>query len=472
MKIQLRPYQKNAVQRARESFAAGRRKVIMQIATGGGKTVVGGSMIETAISKGKRALFFAHRKELIDQTSEKFDQYGIEHGIIMADHWRRMPSAPLQIASIQTLTRRQLPPADLVVVDECHLSCSPTYQNVIKHYADGGSAIIGLTATPTRLDGQGLGIIYDEIISVTSVAQLTADGWLVPVRHLCSRPIDTSSARTRSGKLDEDLAEGLIDQDGLVGDIVAHWLKLARGRKTILFAHSVRHSQHICEQFRAAGVRVAHVDAKTPKQDRERILEDLKAHRVDVVCNYGLYIEGLDVPDVSCVIFARITDSLVFYMQGAGRGMRPAPGKKDLIVLDHGGLAHRHGFVEDEREWSLDGSVKRKNADDQEYVPELIYCEGQDCFMLFDKRKHPNACPHCGWLIPKKEQDREIEHVDGELVEMTEDLKDAIRDRRARELKAAKTLAELVALGQQRGYKYPELWAQHRLKEREAWRQR
>ncbi len=280
---------------------AGHRRPLLVLPTGGGKTVVAARIIAGAVERGRRIIFIAHRKELIDQASAKLDASGIDHGIIMASHWRRRPDAPVQVASIATLINRDLQhPPDLIFIDECHRARAASYQSILEAYP--AAFAIGLTATPIRSDGKGLGNLFDRIVQGPSVAHLTEQGFLVPARVYAPANPDTAGVKVTAGDYNQGALQQVMDKPKLTGDIVAHWRRLAEGRLTVCFASGIQHSQHIVEQFRDAGVTAEHIDGTTPKEDRERTLADLAAGRVQVVSNYGVLTEGWDCLDIETEI--------------------------------------------------------------------------------------------------------------------------------------------------------------------------
>lgn len=465
----LRPYQINLIERLREAIRSGSRRPLFQAATGAGKTMIAASMIQSSYHKGKRALVIAHRKEIINQTSAKLDAIGLDHGVIMAEHPRYRPNLPVQVASIQTLSRRVMPPADLVFIDEAHLSCSKSFLKLVEHYKD--SVIVGMTATPIRLDGKGLGMIYDHLEEAIPMSELIEMGFLVKPRVFAPFTPDMSNIKTVAGDYDQHAVAELMDKTSITGDIVKHWKQHAQGRKTIVFAASVAHSEHIQAAFLQDGISARHLDATTKSWLRDKTLEEWRQGRFDVLCNCGLFIEGLDVPETGCVILARPTQSLTIYLQAVGRGMRPAPGKTDVIILDHAGLTHRHGLVDEPREWSLDGKKKSKRkANGEEAAPTVTICE--HCFAAFSRQEFSDHCPQCGEPLPKRKQSVAEVRADGELVELTDEHMERIKARRKQELKAAKTKSELIDLGLSRGYRFPVEWADHILEQRRSWRRR
>jgi len=453
--ITLRQYQEKAVQSARHAIAARKRRLILVAPTGSGKTVIAGSVIEAAVAKGKHILFLAHRKELITQASAKLDEFGVDHGIIMGNHWRRRPDAQVQVASIQTLRNRGLPwVPDLIIIDEAHLSMAKSYTDLLEVYPR--AVILGLTATPVRADGKPLGIIYHDIISVSTVPQLIRWGFLVRPRHFAPAMPDLTKIGMRGADYDdEDLAEAM-DKPDLVGDIVQHWQTIAKGRTTAVFAITRDHSQHIVRQFIAAGIRAEHVDGVTPQHERDAIFRRFASGETTVVSNVGIFVEGYDNPRISAVILAKPTMSLARYLQMAGRGLRILDGKQDCIVLDHAGCAHAHGMVDEEREWSLEGNRKRTGV---ARLAPVRTCD--KCYCAYPAMAR--ACPECGYAPPAKESEITEDDSRG-LVEVTDEMRLEMAKAKRREEGRAESLEDLIALGKARGYK--PSWAHMRFQAR------
>ncbi len=461
--IKLRDYQENSIDGLITSIRGGNKKILLQASTGAGKTIVASSMIQRAVAKGNQCLFIAHRKEIISQTSEKLDTFGIDHGVIMSGHTRHKPANPVQLASIQTLSNRHKPHADLVIIDETHLACSASFQKIIEHYS--GAIIIGLTATPTRLDGRGLGEIYTDMVQVVPMRRLIDDGHLVQPRVFAPFTPDLAKFKTVRGDYDATQVADEMDSASITGDIIKHWTAHAAGRKTICFASSVAHSQHIVDEFNAAGISAKHLDGTTNAALRDKTLQDWRDGQFHVLSNMGLFIEGLDVPEASCCILARPTQSVTIYLQAVGRVMRPAKNKTDCIILDHAGLTHSHGLVDEEREWSLDGKKKKSRKNDAEKAPSVTICDG--CFAAYSRAEHPEKCPECG--KETKHTAREVEvDSDAQLIELTPEMMSAIKARKKDEFVAAKTIEQLRELAAQRGYKPG--WAEHQMRQRNEWK--
>lgn len=380
--VQLRPYQVEKIQAARDLMAQGKKAICLVAPTGAGKTVISASIVQSAITKGRRVLFLAHRRELIDQCAAKLRDLGIwNYNVILSGHpHSRNPDAPVQIASLHTLLRRAFPPADLVVIDEAHHAAGNSYQTLLKNYPD--AYVLGLTATPERLDGKGLDSLFHDLLDVATVPELIDQGFLVAPTCLAPSPeavAQLKAALSRVKQRDDDYAEGelgeVMDSPELVGDIISHWRQWASGEKTIVFAAGVAHSQHIVEQFREAGVKAAHLDGSMRMDEREGILKAWRGTDIDVVSNCQILTEGFDFPELSCCILARPTKSVALHLQMVGRVMRVAPGKTGAVILDHAGNTLELGPPHIERVWTLGGFQKKKKME-KTYACFLPGCGG------------------------------------------------------------------------------------------------
>jgi superfamily II DNA or RNA helicase len=413
---QLRPYQRDVIAGIEAEIAAGRRRVLLVAPTGSGKTVIAGAVVADAVGKQKRVLFLAHRRELIQQTSAKLHAVGVDHGIVQAGFPTR-PGEGVQIASISTLHARalrtnkmELPPADLVIVDEAHHCRARTYRRLLDAFPS--AVILGMTATPCRGDGRGLGNVFESIVECPPVADLIAGGYLVPTRvYAPSRP-DLSGIRVERGDyVEKQLAERMDDQR-LVGDIISHWHRLADRRRTVVFAAGVAHSVHLRDEFRSSGVWAEHIDGSTPADQRDAILAGLAAGNVEVVTNAMVLTEGWDQPQVSCLVIARPTKHMGLYRQMVGRVLRPAPGKVDALILDRAGAIFEHGFVEEPVKWTLAEDRRAENPAQTSRgmlrAPALATCP--ECSAV---RFEGRPCGACGWRPQPKAAPIEI--ADGDL---------------------------------------------------------
>lgn len=406
----LRPYQTKAIEALRRTIASGSRRVVLVAPTGAGKTTIAAAMIESACAKGRRVMFLAHRRELIEQCSARLDAHGVEHGIIKAKHWRRVPDALVQVASVQTLIRREPPPTDLIFVDECHRTMSQSYVDILDNYPR--AAVVGLTATPWRSDKLGLGEVYDGLVVAAQAEELIEQGHLLQPRIWSAPSLDLSGLKTRGGDYDEAALAGEMNKTALVGNIVSHWQELAENVRTVVFAVDVKHAMAITDRFEAAGVAVAHVNGNTKEAERVRILDGLKDGSIRVVTNVGILTEGYDLPDLGCVVLARPTKSSVLFLQMVGRVLRPCEGKETAMVLDHGGCLQEHGWPTRDRVYELEMTPEleeqegRRGASNQG----LKVCD--ECGFVFDGRMRVTHCPHCG-----AEMNEQLQESDGHLEE-------------------------------------------------------
>lgn len=356
----LRPYQTEGVTLVEEAWRRGCRAPLLVAPTGSGKTVVVAELIRRSVQRSWRVLFLAPRRELIDQAHDKLTAAGLDVSVVMAGDNRRNDVARVTVASVDTLHARRMPDGsyrvldpDLIVVDEAHLFATPLRTRLLMHWPK--ARLVGLTATPARRDGRALGTVFDELIEVASVAQLTAEGYLVPGRYFSLGDPDLSKVRTTAGDWNQRDLAAAMDKPALVGDVVSTWLARAGGRRTVVFASSIGHSAGLANAFRAQGVSAEHVDANTPTVERTAIFERFRSGDTQVLTNCTLASYGFDLPELDCVQLCRPTRSLVLYLQMLGRGLRPAPGKADCLVLDHSGAVRRFGFADEERHWVLEG---------------------------------------------------------------------------------------------------------------------
>lgn len=414
---ELRPYQVDVVDDLAATIATGKKRIIIVAPTGAGKTIISAKVIKDATAAGQSVLVLAHTREIIKQTSAKLYDNNIAHGIIQAGFMSR-PDELVQCASVQTLwaravrsNRMELPPADLLIIDECHHCPARTYRKIIDAYPH--AVLIGLTATPSRGDGRGLGGIFDAIVMCPQVAELIAGKYLVGTRVYAPVDPDLTGVQIRTGDyVEEQLAERM-DRAKLIGDIITHWHKHGERRKTVCFAVNVAHSLHIRDEFSRAGVCAEHIDGSIPKPDRDAVLARLSSGDLDVVTNCMVLTEGWDQPEVSCCILARPTKKMGLYRQMVGRVLRPAPGKFDAIVLDHSGAVFRHGFVEDKVDWTLEPDKRAESPTHAARLHSGYSSRLLECSQCGSIRVAGQACRHCGFLPQRPPQ--AVPFTDGDL---------------------------------------------------------
>lgn len=401
--MQLRPYQQRAVDEVRVALAD-HRAVVLALQVGGGKTVVACEMIRLALQRGRRALFVVHRIELVQQARERLARFGINAGIIKAGI-TAAPARPVQVACVPTLIRRRFPAADLVIFDETHHVVSGSWLRVLHHYREAGAWVVGITATPVRLDGRGLGEAFSTIVEPVTTRELIDGGFLLePIVY--APPVDLAGLRVTKG--DYALPELAERMTKLCGNLVDHWMEHGRGRPTVAFAVNIEHSRRIEEAFLEAGVKITHVDGKSAFRDRMAANRALRTGELEIVTQCQLWTEGVDIPELGCLVIARPTKSLGLHRQMIGRVMRTSPGKLDCVVLDHAGNHHKHGAITAPVEWSLDEKKRRQRT-----TAGCRTC--LNCYAVLPPMA--TECPQCGAPVERR-ADADLPPVDapGQLV--------------------------------------------------------
>ena len=453
--VRLRDYQTDLVSDLRRALRKCRR-VLVQSSTGSGKTAIASFITAEAEARGKRVYFNCHRTELVEQTSLTWRKYGIPHGFIAAG--RPVTQSFANVCSIDTLKNRLLttPEPDIAIWDECHHLGAAGWQMVMDAWPN--SIHIGLTATPWRLDGSGLGRQFGEMVQGPTPAWLIEHGFLSQYEMFAPFAPDMTGVRKIGSDYARGEASARMDMPKRTGDIIKHWRQHAYGLKTLAFAINIGDSRMIVDRFNEAGIRAAHLDSDTHKDERKRIFKQFAQGGYDIVSNVGLFGEGLDLSalaqtevTIDCLIDAAPTQSLSAYLQRCGRVLRAK--EYPAIILDHAGNSARHGFPDDDRDWTLADRERSGKGGSEGGTPPPFTCE---CFRQI-RRPLPPTCPHCGASLAVKT--KEIETAEGELKKLTAEDKVALRAERKLEEHKAKTLGELVALGSRRGYASPTTWA-------------
>lgn len=448
MTITLRNYQNGIVGDVRQAYRRGYRTLLLVAPTGSGKTILFSYIAWQAAMKERRTLILVHRQELLSQTARTLGRFEVDHGLIAPG--AEMTGSMVQVASVQTLVRRldrlDWEP-DLIVVDEAHHCTADTgHGRIVGHF--DRARVLGVTATPERLDGKGLGRssggFFDALIEGPSVADLVGQGYLSrPVVYAPKGQVDLSGVRTLAGDYDRGALAAVMDKPAIVGDAVEHYRKYCDGAPSIAFCVSVAHAEHVAEAFRLAGYQAASIDGTLSDSDRRQRIEDLGSGKLHVLTSCELIGEGVDVPIVAGALLLRPTQSLGLYLQQIGRALRPYPGKDRAVIVDAVGNVLRHGHPIEPREWSLDSKpVRQRKGQEQGNKERIRVCP--DCATA---HKPSATCPECGHLYPGA---RQINTVAGDLVEVKpEDRRLALR----REQAKCQTLGDLEELAKRRGYK-------------------
>lgn len=423
----LRPYQQTA---KADIFAAWDEcdNIMFQMPTGTGKTRLFTSIISDIKAWGvlhqsnPRILIIAHRVELIEQISESLDKYRVTHGIIAGGKERDL-TQQVQVASIQTITHRTNKDladnlgVDYVIIDEAHHSTANSYKKLWKFYPSAKK--LGVTATPWRMNHMGFSELYDRIIVSKSIKEFIADGWLAPYLYYSIK--DNSKVHDDINSIEEFDAEGdyktsalerVMDTTTIRANLLKSYLKLAKGKKGIIYSVSRKHSDHICAEFKAEGINIVRIDSETPREERRLYVQRFKKGLIDIIVNVDIFSEGFDCPDIEFIQLARPTKSLVKYLQQVGRGLRPTAGKARCVILDNVGSHIEFDLPDADRDWDKEFvgelTISKKKASSSHSVPtppERTFDEGTEELGLIQEIGNTdydtNSEPLCKW----KEED-------------------------------------------------------------------
>lgn len=453
--LTLRPYQTSLIDAVRDQLRNGMQRVLLTSPTGSGKTCLTAYMIKTAVEKGKRCWFLNHRRELVRQSIETLeDSAGVNCGII-ASGFGANGYHLAQVASIQTLFRRweKYPLPDLIICDEAHHLVSPSWSALLIAILERKPTIkiVGLTATPARLDGRGLAQWFQVIVEGPSTATLIAQGYLATYRMWGAPVPDLTGVDKLAGDYNQKQLAAAMSRTAVVGDALNEYRKHCDGKRALVFMWSIQSSMELTERFNMAGIPARHVDGETEHTVRDRTMAAFRRGDVKVISNVDLFGEGLDVPALEAGFLMRPTQSLAMYLQQCGRILRPNEGKGAALIFDHAGHAAVHGYPDDPRVWTLDGIEKKalkRNAP-------IRQCP--QCYAVVPLSA--KTCRWCGTVfVPKP---REVDEVEGELEELTaEQIASMQRNRELRrEQGQANSYEALLRIEHARGYQPG--WARH-----------
>lgn len=478
MKFKLRDYQTISVDNIRKSFGLKKTAPLLALPTGGGKTVIFTYIAENAAAKGRKVLILAHRKELIRQASLKLLDFGVNAGVI-APGYTYNPMAMVQVASVQTLVRRlniNWEP-DLIVVDEAHHTTATTYTKILDNYPK--AKVLGVTATPCRSDGAGLGDIFDDLVLGPSMKWLIEEGYLSDYRAF-SHPIkfNVKDLKLTAGDFNQKDMAAELDRPTIIGDAVEHYKEICPGEPAIAFCFSVDHAEHVANTFREAGFNFHSVDGKTPPEIRDKLISSLADGSIHGLCSCDIISEGTDIPVVTAAILLRPTMSEGLFLQQVGRALRPvyadgydlnskegrlaaqkAGPKPNAYILDHVGNIRRHGLPDEDRNWRLERTKEKKKKDEENV--NIKVCD--QCFGVV--AAVAKICYNCGNVFVSTEgtgEGRDVDERSGQL----EEIKKTERQLKLKEQGEAETLSELMIIERERGYR--KGWAQKIYKSRQV----
>ena len=447
IQLTLRDYQQQLYEGTYQAMRDGHRRVLVVLSTGGGKTAVFAWMAHKAQLSGSVVWFLVHRRELLEQALATFERFEI-------------PTDGIHVGMVGQVARNadRFPRPDLIIFDEAHHSQAGTWRKIIDRYPD--TWIIGLTATPARLDGKPLGEIYQTMVQGPTTAELIQRGWLSPYRAYSVNVADLAALRKRGSDYDQDDAAEHLMQRAVYGDVIQHYRELADGLQAICFCTTIRHSEAMAQAFRDAGISAVHLDGGTPKRERQREMQRFRDGETTVLSSVDLFGEGLDIPDCAAVIQLRPTQSLTLHLQQLGRALRPREGKT-AILLDHVGNLPRLGLPDDDRDWTLTDTLPPPSQHLSDGRLRLRTCAS--CYAVFEAVGR-DTCPVCGaWYEPTRE---EIEHIEQvrlvEIKRRREQHQQAWRDKRTREIETeadCRTYQDLLIFAEKCGHDDPRRYA-------------
>lgn len=434
--MKLRPYQVDLINNVRSAYLSGKKRPCIVLPCGGGKSIIVADMAKKATEKGNRVLFLVHRKELCEQIENTFRAYGVNMKLC-------------KVGMVQTITRRlkKIKEPALIITDENHHCLANSYKRIYEAFPS--ARCVGVTATPCRLNGGGLGDINDELVVGVSAKWLIANNFLAPYDYYAPSVADLTGLHVKVGEyVTKEIEERLIKKS-IFGDVISYYRQLADGKQAICYCASISHSDQMAENFREAGIPAEHIDGSTPKQDRAATIRRFRSGETRILCNVDLISEGFDVPDCEAAILLRPTKSLTLYIQQSMRCMRYKPGKR-AVIIDHVGNYARFGLPDMDREWTLES--KRKGEKKQENEISVRQCP--ECFFTHE---FADTCPKCGFIYPVKE--RTIEEIKEAKLELINEI---VMDYETPD--DCRTMSELVAYAKKKGYKIG--WCYHQARRR------
>ena len=423
--MELRDYQITAINEVHKAWTQGYKRPCVVMPCGAGKSITVAEMAKLTTSNGKRVQFIVHRQELCEQITDTFSSYGVNMDLC-------------SVGLVQTISRRleKLPLPALIITDENHHCLAKSYRKIYDYWGD--AHCVGVTATPVRLNGGGLGEVNDKLIIGPTVRELIERKCLADFDYYAPAVADLSGLKARNGDFAPEEIELALNKPQIYGDVISYYRKLADGKQAICYCATINHSKAMAEEFSRNGITAVHFDGDTPKAQRAETVRKFRNGEITVLCNVDLIGEGFDVPDCAVSILMRPTKSLTLYIQQAMRSMRYKEGKR-AIIIDHVGNVHRFGLPDQEFKWTLD--PKKKQV--REQVSEVKIMQCTQCFYT---HKPATVCPKCGYVYPVKER-KQLETKEARLERITETVRHYSNPNECR------NRSELSAYAKLKGYK-------------------
>ena len=439
METSLRDYQQTIYDNVKHRFVVGNKRVLVVAPCGAGKSYLFAAMTERASSKGN-VLILCHRRELIKQHKELFSDLGIL-------------SSNIRIESVFTEVNHlgEYPTPSMIIVDEAHLSRADSWQKVLSYY---NTYMVGFSGTPCRLDNKPLGDIYEYMVEGPTVSWLILNKYLAPYKYYAPMTVDTDNITVRAGDYSIVELDKLMRDRVIYGNVIENYKKYANGLKTIVYCTSIKHAQEVASVFIENGFSAASIDSTVENAERDQIMEDFRNGKITVLCNCGIISEGISIPDCTCCMLLRPTESLALNTQQSMRCMRYRPGKT-AIIIDCVGNYVRHGLPDTRHEWSLTVPPKKRKIMDEKCNFTIRVC--QKCFRPF---KTADKCPWCGaeYVLNKKEIEAREEVRLAEIKAAEIERIEAEKKRERMEQGMCKTQDDLIKLFVSRGMNPRAAW--------------
>jgi len=400
----LRPYQIELIKNARYILKSN-KSLIIQGSTGMGKTVLASFMLKALAEQNKRGLFICHRRELIEQASKSFNDFNINHAIIGTGYKKDLEN-PIQICSALSLFNKLdlIKKPDFIIWDECHHIASSTWSKIFNYFPNAHH--IGLTATPQRLDGKGLGKFFEKMIQAPPMRELINQGYLSDFDIYAPSTIDLEGVASKNGDYDQEQLGKVVNKPTITGCAIEHYKKICNNKKAIVFCVSINHSLEVVKKFNDAGIKAAHIDGQMTNKQRDELINKFQDRELKILSNVDIVGEGFDLPAIEAAILLRPTQSLTLYLQQVGRALRRSQGKDKAIILDHAGNSLRHKMPDFENIWDLNYDVMKNK---KEVKKVISYKSCPECNLVVNKSR---AECDCGYSFTKN---REINQIDGKL---------------------------------------------------------